>query len=80
MGGLKRLSGDELVAVFGSAGFVGRSQTGTHVKLHHITADERQLLTIPRQGEIDAATLRAVLRCVGRFLPDAWLRARFYDQ
>ena len=56
------------------------SQKGSHVKLRRISAGEAQILTIPRHREIDGGTLRAIVRQAGRFLPDAWLRERFYSR
>lgn len=79
MGGLKRLSGDDVIRIFLSAGFVVHGQKGSHVKLRRIAAGEAQTLTIPRHRELDAGTLRAIVRQAGRFLPEPWLRAHFFD-
>jgi len=79
VGGLKRLSGDDVIRILLSAGFIVQSQKGSHVKLRRITALETQALTIPRHRELDTGTLRAIVRQAGRFLPDAWLKTQFYD-
>lgn len=79
MGGLKRLSGDDVIRIFILAGFVVHSQKGSHVKLRRIAESEAQTLTIPRLRELDIGTLRAIVRQAGRFLPDAWLKAHFYE-
>jgi predicted RNA binding protein YcfA (HicA-like mRNA interferase family) len=79
VGGLKRLSGDDVVRIFLLAGFVVHSQKGSHVKLRRIASDETQTLTIPRHKELDTGTLRAIVRQAGRFLPDAWLKNHFFD-
>ena len=79
MGGLKRLSGDEVIRIFEDAGFVVHGQKGSHVKLRRTIAGTTQILTVPRHREMDTGTLRAIVRQAGRFLPEAWLRERFYD-
>ncbi|MBK9261196.1 MAG: type II toxin-antitoxin system HicA family toxin [Polyangiaceae bacterium] len=79
MGGLKRLSGDEVIRIFLLAGFVVHGQKGSHVKLRRIAGSETQTLTIPRHRELDTGTLRAIVRQAGRFLPDAWLKEHFFD-
>lgn len=79
MGGLKRLSGDDVIRILGSAGFAIHSQKGSHVKLRRTKGGETQIVTIPRHRELDTGTLRAIVRQTGRFLPDVWLRQQFYD-
>lgn len=79
MGGLKRLSGDDVIRILILAGFVIHSQKGSHVKLRRIVPSETQTLTIPRLKELDTGTLRAIVRQAGRFLPEPWLRAHFFD-
>jgi predicted RNA binding protein YcfA (HicA-like mRNA interferase family) len=80
VGGLKRLSGDDVIGIFLLSGFVIHSQKGSHVKLRRITSNETQTLTIPRHKELDTGTLRAIVRQAARFLPDAWLRDQFFDK
>ncbi len=79
MGGLKRLSGDDVIRIFLIAGFIVHSQQGSHVKLRRTAGNDTQTLTIPRHKELDAGTLRAIVRQAGRFLPDAWLKLHFFD-
>ena len=80
MGGLKRLSGDDVVRILESGGFAVQSQKGSHVKLRRITAGAAQTLTIPRHRELDTGTLRAIVRQAARFFPEEWLRSRFYSE
>ncbi len=57
MPGLRRLSGDEPIAVLGRFGFAVHSQRGSHVKLRRVGAGgERQTLTVPRHRELDSGT------------------------
>jgi predicted RNA binding protein YcfA (HicA-like mRNA interferase family) len=79
VGGLKRLSGDEVIRIFEQAGFTKAAQQGSHVKLRRTTAGGSESLTIPRHRELDLGSLRAIIRPAGRFLPEAWLREHFYD-
>jgi predicted RNA binding protein YcfA (HicA-like mRNA interferase family) len=79
MGGLKILSGDDVIRILLLSGFVVHSQKGSDVKLRRIAGNETQTLTIPRHRELDIGTLRAIVRQAGRFLPDAWLKAHFFD-
>jgi len=60
-------------------GFETHSQKGSHIKLHRIgIKGERQTLTIPLHAELDVGTLRAIVRQVTRYIPEAELRSRFY--
>jgi predicted RNA binding protein YcfA (HicA-like mRNA interferase family) len=79
LGGLRRLSGDDVVRIFQKAGFVVQSQKGSHIKLRRTTPAGDQVLTIPRHREIDTGTLRAIVRQAARYLPEAWLHANFYS-
>jgi predicted RNA binding protein YcfA (HicA-like mRNA interferase family) len=76
---LKRLSGDQVVAILKGLGFVKESQRGGHVKLVRAGPEgERQVLTVPLHSELDVGTLRAIVRQAARFVTEAELRARFY--
>lgn len=79
MGGLRRLSGDDVIRIFLLAGIIVQSQKGSHVKLRRLVGSETQTLTIPRHRELDTGTLRAIVRQAGRFLPDVWLKDHFFD-
>lgn len=76
---LKRLSGNELVAVFARFGFTVLAQRGSHVKLRHKgPAGGFQTLTIPQHRELDPGTLRAIFRQASRFIPEDQLRPHLY--
>ena len=76
---LKRLSGDEVIAVFRQFGFAIHAQRGSHVKLRRIGSDgTAQTLTIPKHRELDTGTLRAIIRQASRFIPEDQLRPDFY--
>ncbi len=76
---LKRLSGDEVIAIPGKFGFTVHSQRGSHVKLRRISpSGEVQTLTVPRHSELDIGTLRAIFRQACRFISEEELRKEFY--
>ena len=71
MARLRRLSGPEVVAIFGRFGFEPVSQRGSHVKRVRVTAEgSRQVLTVPNHRELDTGTCRAILRQAARFVPE----------
>jgi predicted RNA binding protein YcfA (HicA-like mRNA interferase family) len=73
------MSGQEVVAVFKSFGFVGFSQRGSHIKLRRIgTGGQKQTLTVPNHRELDSGTLRAIVRQATRYVPEDELRPHFY--
>jgi predicted RNA binding protein YcfA (HicA-like mRNA interferase family) len=77
---LKRLSGEEVIKIFASFGFVIAAQRGSHVKLRRVLADgTRQTLTIPNHKELDTGTLRAIYRQALRYIPDTELQPHFYS-
>jgi predicted RNA binding protein YcfA (HicA-like mRNA interferase family) len=76
---LKRLSGDEVIAALAHFGFAIYAQRGSHVKLRRVASGgAAQTLTIPKHREIDAGTLRAIIRQASRFIPEDQLRPHFY--
>jgi len=76
---LRRLSGDDVIAILGSFEFVVYSQRGSHVKLRRTSQlGGRQTLTVPRHREMDVGTLRAIFRQASRFLPEDQLYPHFY--
>lgn len=78
---LRRLSGDEVVAIPGRFGFAVHSQRGTYVKVRRVTPDgHKQTLTVPRHRELDTGTCRAILRQASRFVPESELAPFFYSQ
>ncbi len=78
---LRRLSGDEVVKILRRLGFEIHSQRGSHVKLRRIgPGGHRQTLTVPRHGELDTGTCRALVRQASRFIPEADLAPFFYTE
>jgi len=75
---LKRLSGDEVIAILAQFGFAVHAQRGSHVKLRRVAPTGAQTLTIPKHREIDIGTLRAIVRQTSRFIPEDQLRPHFY--
>jgi len=78
---LRRLSGDEVVAIFRRFGFAIARQRGSHVTLQrHLPKGERHSLTVPRHRALDDGTLRAIVRQASRYIPEADLRPSFYSE
>ncbi|MCS6936160.1 MAG: type II toxin-antitoxin system HicA family toxin [Candidatus Bipolaricaulota bacterium] len=82
MGGkLKRLSGQEVIAILGRFGFQPVHQRGSHVKLRRINpAGMKQTLTVIVHDELDVGTLRSIFRQASRFIPEDELRPYFYSE
>jgi len=77
---LKRLSGKEVVSILSKFGFSVHSQRGSHVKLRRVSpAGDAQTLTIAAHDELDAGTLRAIIRQASRFVPEETLKKEFYS-
>lgn len=77
---LRRLSGDDLLAILAGFGFRIHSQRGSHVKLRRVTAaGSVQTLTVPRHRELDVGTLYAIFRQATRFIPEDDLRRALYE-
>jgi len=71
---LRRLSGDEVIAILGRHSFRIHSQR-SHVKLRRVTeSGSEQVLTVPRHRELDLGTIRAIFRQASRFIPEEVLR------
>ncbi len=49
------------------------------MKLRRIVTGATQTLTIPTHVELDAGTLRAIIRQASRFIPEQDLRLHFYQ-
>lgn len=75
---LRRLSGNEVVAIFRLFGFSKVSQRGSHLKLNRHVGETKQVLTIPAHSTLDPGTLRAIIRQAGRFISEEELRPHFY--
>lgn len=78
---LKKLSGRDVISILGKFGFFIHSQRSNHVKLRRMSpAGEKQTLTVPLHSELDAGTLRAIIRQAGRYLPEEQLKPYFYTK
>ena len=77
---LRRLSGNEVIAIFNSFSFIIHSQKGSHVKLRRVVEGRKQTLTIPVHEEIDSGTLRAIVRQASRYIQESDLRPHFYTE
>ena len=78
---LRRLSGDEVVRILARFGFAVLSQKGSHAKLRRTTAEgHKQSLTVPRHGELDTGTCRAIFRQASRYVPESELAPFFYSE
>lgn len=75
---LKRLSGDEVIAILSRFGFVVHAQRGSHVKLRRMGPSGQQTLTIPKHRELDTGTLRAIFRQASRLIPEEQLHPHFF--
>jgi len=77
---LKRLSAREVLAALRCFGFEVVATKGSHAKLRRLTEDRQaQTLTLPLHKDLDLGTIRAIYRQATRFIPEADLRAWFYD-
>lgn len=78
---LRRLSGDEVIAILTRFGFTIHAQRGSHVKLRRAgPTGSPQTLTIPKHRELDTGTLRAIIRQASRFVPEDQLLLHFYTE
>lgn len=76
---LRRLSGRDLLRIFGAFEFHVISTRGSHAKLRRTLADgERQTLTVPLHKELAPGTLYAIFRQALRYIPEADLRPWFF--
>ena len=77
---LKLLPGADIVSILSTFGFETYSQRGSHIKLQRLVTGTKQTLTIPNHAEIDAGTLRAIIRQARRYIPEGELRPYFYSK
>jgi hypothetical protein len=78
-GGLKVLSGEDLVAIFSRFGFVvvGGSK---HLKLRRSSPVSDETLVIPNHDPIAKGTLRAIFSQASHYIPQSQLRPHFYNE
>ena len=77
-GGLKVLSGSDVVDIFADFGFVVVGGT-KHIKLRRIRLTEVETLVIPDHDPIARGTLRAIFAQASHYIPQSELRPHFYN-
>ena len=76
---LRVLSGQDVLRILDSFGFVSYAQRGSHVKVRRLLSSEaHQSLTVPLHRAIDRGTLMAIYRQACRFIPEQELRDHFF--
>jgi predicted RNA binding protein YcfA (HicA-like mRNA interferase family) len=78
-GALKVLSGKQVANILGKFGFFVHSSNGDHVKLRRLGPGGTETLIIPVHTPIARGTLRAIYNQASRYVPQAELRAYFYN-
>ena len=78
-GGLKTLTGENLIAIFNRFGFVviGGSK---HLKLRRVTSSGHETLVIPNHDPVAKGTLRAIFLQASHYIPHSELRPHFYNE
>lgn len=73
------LSGQDVLRILDSFGFVVYAQRGSHVKVRRLLpSGTHQSLTVPLHREIDRGTLMAIYRQACRFISEQELRDHFF--
>ena len=76
---LKRLSGNDVIAIMARFGFRRHSQKGSHVKLRRtLDSGRNQNLTVPLHRELARGTLHSIFNRAVQFVPESDLRPHFY--
>jgi predicted RNA binding protein YcfA (HicA-like mRNA interferase family) len=76
---LRVLSGQDVLRILDSFGFVVYAQRGSHVKVRRLLpSGAHQAVTVPLHREMDRGTLLAIYRQACRFIPEQELRDHFY--
>lgn len=78
---LKIFSGQEVIKILISFGFIVVAQKGSHIKLvRAIAENSRQTLTIPNHDELDKGTIKAIYRQALRYISESELKNHFYTE
>ena len=77
-GGLKVLSGDDVIAILNRFGFVVTAGT-KHLKLKRRAGNIEETLVIPNHDQIAKGTLRAIFVQASHYIPQSELRQHFYN-
>ena len=78
-GGLKVLSGDDVVSILADFGFVAVGGK-KNIKLRRNTTDGAQTLVVPAHSPIAKGTLRVIYSQALRYVPQEQLRSHFYNE
>jgi len=78
-GGLKVLSGKDVVDILAGFGFALIGGT-KHFKVRRTTAGGDETLIVPNHDAVAKGTLRAIYVQASRFVPQADLRLHFYNE
>lgn len=78
-GGLKVLTGEEVIAILSHFGFVVVG-AAKHVKLRRTGPGGDETLVIPNHSPIAKGTLRAIFLQASRYIPQSELREYFYNE
>ena len=76
---LKRLSAQEIIAIFNRLGFEIISQKGSHIKLRRFGETGKETLTIPNHKQLDLGTCRAIYRQASKYISELDLYNHFYE-
>ncbi|MHB1687404.1 MAG: type II toxin-antitoxin system HicA family toxin [Ignavibacteriaceae bacterium] len=78
---LKVLSGEDVIKIFKSFGFIVSVQRGSHIKLIRLLKDNvKQPITIPNHKELDKGTLKAIIRQASKYISEEELKNHFYTE
>jgi predicted RNA binding protein YcfA (HicA-like mRNA interferase family) len=77
-GGLRVLSGDDVVSILASFGFVVVGGT-KHIKLRRSSAGGPQTLVVPAHSPIAKGTLRVIYSQALRYISEEQLHPLFYN-
>jgi len=78
-GGLKVLSGAEVIDILAEFGFAVIGGT-KHIKLRRTGPSGAETLIVPNHDPIAKSTLRAIFSQASRYVPQAELRSHFYNE
>ena len=78
-GGLKVLSGSDVVGIFERFGFVVAAGT-KHIKMHRRGPGGVETLTVPHRDPIGKGLLRTIFVQACAYIPQEQLRPHFYNE
>jgi predicted RNA binding protein YcfA (HicA-like mRNA interferase family) len=78
-GGLKVLSGSDVIDILAAFGFKVAGGT-KHIKLRRTGPSGSETLVVPNHDPIAKGTLRAIFSQASRYIPQNELRPHFYNE